>query len=253
MSGDTPQDLIAATRDALLERHIIHDFKRQRVVENLRGCYGRLMSTVYREMLHWIVGRRVIDCGCGFGQFSRIAIDAGFDVVSLDIDDDSLEIAREISQIQPIKESVYATSLAARSRDTAVCCDSIQHFDIGYFVPEMRRLGVRRVIIYDSNFFNPVLGCYRFLTGHKESNDRTSDQIIAEFEGHGFEAVVCRFENIISLPTSGGFQRAPLPLLSQYPAAIAMLDRWLVRAARLVRFDRWITFRFLIVLDLRQG
>ena len=46
-----------------------------------------------------------------------------------------LALARSISQIPCRKESVYATSLPDGSCDSAVCCDSIQHFDIGHFVP----------------------------------------------------------------------------------------------------------------------
>src|SRR5579863_979924 len=146
-----PPDLLAASRESLVEAHIIHDFPPAWVVDSLAGCYGALIRGVYREMLSYLKGRRIIDCGCGFGQFSRVAIDAGFDVTSVDIDDVSLALARDISRIPCRKESVYTTSLPDGSSDTAVCCDSIQHFDIAQFVPELKRLGVQRIVIYDSN------------------------------------------------------------------------------------------------------
>ena len=251
MTDNTPPDLAAASRTDLLQSHVIHDFRRQRVVENLRGCYGQLMSTVYRDMLRLVVGNRVIDCGCGFGQFSRVALDAGFDVTSFDIDDASLDIAYTVSGIRPIRESVYATSLADGSRDTAVCCDSIQHFDIGHFAREVERLGVDRVIVYDSNIKNPLLGGYRLLTGHKETNDRTAEAIVAEFEAQGFDCVMRRYENIVSLPVSGGFQRRPLPIVHRRPKAIAAIDAWMAQASRRCGLDRWLAFRFLLVLDRR--
>jgi SAM-dependent methyltransferase len=247
----TPPDLLAVSRDGLVEAHIIHDFKLARVVENLKGCYGELMRERYREMLSWLRGKRIIDCGCGFGQFSRVAIDAGFEVTPIDIDDDSLALARSISQIPCRKESVYATSLPDGSCDSAVCCDSIQHFDIGYFVPEMKRLGVERIVIYDSNISNPLLTGYRALAGHKESNDRTADEIVREFQEHGYDLVALQFENIVSLPVSGGFQRRPIPLIHRFPGAIRSLDRLLARAARAIGLDRRLAFRYLIVLDRR--
>jgi SAM-dependent methyltransferase len=255
MKGDhefLSPDLLAASRQSLVGAHIIHDFRLARVLTNLAGCYGALMTGVYREMLSFLKGGRIIDCGCGFGQFSRLAIDAGFEVTAVDIDDASLPIARDISRIPCRRESVYATSLTDGSCDTAVCCDSIQHFDIGRLVAELKRLGVQRIVIYDSNIRNPLLTGYRVMTGHKESNDRTADAIVREFREHGFDVVVLRYENVISLPISGGLQRPPVPLLHRFPETIQRVDRLLAQAARTLRLDRLLTFRFLIVLDRRE-
>ena len=248
----SPPDLLAAPRESLVRAHIIHDFRLARVLASIAGCYGTLIRGVYREMLSLVKGRRIIDCGCGFGQFSRVAIDAGFEVTSVDIDDLSLALARNISRIPCRKESVYATSLPDGSCDTAVCCDSIQHFDIGQFGQELKRLGVQRIVIYDSNISNPLLIGYRLMAGHKESNERTVDAIVREFREHGYDIVALRYENVIALPISGGFQRPPLPLVHRFPGAIQSVDRLLAQTARLLRLDRRLTFRFLIVLDRRE-
>ncbi len=248
----SPPDLLAASRESLVEAHIIHDFRLARVLENLGGCYGALIRGVYREMLCLLKGRRVIDCGCGFGQFSRVALDAGFDVTSVDIDDASLALARDISQIPCRRESVYETSLPDGSIDTAVCCDSIQHFDIARLVPELQRLGVQRIVIYDSNISNPLLSGYRALAGHKESHDRTAEAIVRELYEHGYDVAALRYENIIALPISGGLQRPPAPLLHRFPGAIQSVDRILAQMARLFRLDRRVAFRFLLVLDRRE-
>src|SRR6516162_5291268 len=245
-------DLLAASRESLVESHIVHEFEPARVLDNLAGCYGTLIQGVYREMLPLLKGRRIIDCGCGFGQFSHVAINAGFEVTSIDIDDASLAIAREVSRIPCRKESVYATSLPDGSCDTAVCCDSIQHFDINKFVPELKRLGVQRIVIYDSNISNPMLTAYRLMAGHKESNDRTADAIVREFCEHGYDVSALRYENVIALPISGGFQRPPVPLVHHFPSAIRRVDALISRAARLLRLDRRLTFRFLLVLDRRE-
>jgi SAM-dependent methyltransferase len=247
------QDLLAAARESLVESHIVHDFEPARVLDNLAGCYGTLIQGVYREMLPLLKGRRIIDCGCGFGQFSQVAINAGFEVTSVDIDDTSLAIASEVSRISCRRESIYATSLPDGSCDTAVCCDSIQHFDIGEFVCELNRLGVQRIVIYDSNISSPLLALYRSIAGHRERNDRTADAIVCEFFDYGYDIVAVRYENVVSLPISGGFQRRPVPLLHRFPGAIQRIDRRLERVARLLGLDRFLTFRFLLVLDRRDG
>ncbi len=248
----SPPDLLAASRQSLVDAHIIHDFRLVRVIDNIGGCYGILIKGVYREMLSFLKGRRIIDCGCGFGQFSRAAIDAGFEVTSVDIDDVSLALARDISRILCRKESVYATSLPDGSCDTAVCCNSIQHFDISRFVPELQRLGVGRIVIYDSNISNPLLRGYRAMVGHMERNDRTAEAIVREFREHGYDVAALRYDNVISLPISGGLQRPPVPLLHRFPNAIQRVDRFLAQTMRALRLDRRLTFRFLIVLDRRE-
>jgi len=249
----TSPDLLAASRESLVESHIIHDFDPMRVLHNLAGCYGTLIRGVYCEMLPLLRGRRIIDCGCGFGQFSHVAINAGFEVTSIDIDDASLTIAREVSHIPCRRESIYATSLPDNSCDTAVCSDSIQHFDIRGFLRELKRLGVQRIVIYDSNISNPLLALYRGVVGHRESNDRTADAIVREFRDYGYDLVTLRYENVVSLPISGGFQRRPVPVLHRFPGAIQRIDRRLEQATRLLRLDRFLTFRFLLVLDRRDS
>lgn len=219
------------------------------MVGNLTGCYGWLIRERYRSMLQWLWGRRIIDCGCGFGLFSRVALDAGYTVTAVDIDDASLEIAGNIAGITCRKESVYATSLPDRSCDTAVCCDSIQHFDLPYFLAELERLGISRVILYDSNIHNPLLKLYRRLTGHEESNDRTPEQLAAQFQAHGFQLTHLQYENVVALPLSGGLQRPPVPGLKNFPRAIERLDEILANVVRRLGISRWLTFRFLLVLS----
>ena len=124
-SASRPPDVLAYPRGRLIDANIIHEFKLSRVEKNLNGCYGELMRERYREMLSWIKGRRIIDCGCGFGQFSRVALTAGFHVTAIDIDEVSIALARTYSGISCHKQSVYQTFLPDGACDTAVCCDSV--------------------------------------------------------------------------------------------------------------------------------
>lgn len=242
-------DLLTESRESLVDSHVIHEFDLKRVTENLSGCYGKIMGMVYREMLPLINGTRVLDCGCGFGQFSQVAIDAGFKVTPIDIDDVSLAIASEISKVPCRKESAYSTTLQDNSCDTAVCCDSIQHLEIGHLTPELERIGVKRVIIYESNVRNPFLMLYHAITGHEESNERNAEEIVHEFRRFGYNQVSLKYENIVSLPFSGGLQRRPVLLLGRFPAFIHRMDRAFGRVARALKLDRWLAFRFVIVLQ----
>jgi SAM-dependent methyltransferase len=242
-------DLTTVSRKQLVDTHIIHEFDSELVSKNAKGCYGELVRRFYQPILAVLAGRRVLDCGSGFGIFSRQAIDAGFEVVSIDIDDVSIELAHSISRIAVERRSVYDTQLPADSIDVAVCFDSIQHFELENFIPELHRLGVKQLVIYDSNTSNPLLKAYRKAAGHEESHDRTGDELVAVFEKADFQLVATRCENFISLPVSGGFQRRPLPILGNFPAAIHGLDRAVESAFRLMRLDRLLAFRLLLVFE----
>ena len=248
-SPSRPPDVLAYPRGKLIDANIIHEFKLSRVEKNLNGCYGELMRERYREMLSWIKGRRIIDCGCGFGQFSRVALTAGFHVTAIDIDEVSIALARTYSGISCHKQSVYQTFLPDGACDTAVCCDSVQHFNIQYLAHEIERLGVNRIVIYNSNIENPLLMMYRVLAGHKENNDRTPQEIVRQFEEHSYRCVHLEYENIIALPISGGFQRHPVPLLHRFPRALRVIDHALLKFIRACGLERRLSFRFLLVLD----
>jgi len=245
----SPRDPVIPDRNELIRTHAIHEFDSDRAMANALGCYGELVRRFYMRILAGVRGRRILDCGCGFGLFSRLALDAGFSVVSIDVDDVSIDLARRISGVECLKRSVYATGLAAGSIDAAVCFDSIQHFDLDLFGAELLRLKVRQLIVYDSNTANPLLRAYRSTAGHEESHDRSADEIAAHFTGSGFRLTEKRYENFLSLPVSGGFQRPPVPLLSRAPALIYALDRGLQPVSRILHLDRLLAFRFCLSFE----
>lgn len=244
----TPPDILASPRDELVRSHIIHEFDVDRVKANLAGCYGSVMNRVYRHVLSLVRGRRILDSGCGFGQFARVALDAGYEVHPIDIDESSLVIARDVLHVPVRLESAYATSLPDDGSDTCVCCDSIQHLDVKHLASEIKRLGVKRLIIYDSNPANPLLERYRKIVGHEENNERSVLEIEAAFRDQGFQQVMLSYQNFLTLPVSGGFQRKPIAVLSNFPRALYLIDRFFERVLP-SPLSRVFAFRFLMVLD----
>ena len=238
------------TREQLIDAHVIHEFDASLAVRNLRGPYGRAMARRYRRLLRTeVTGQRILDVGCGFGQFSHLARQAGRDVVSLDVDEASIRIAEQAFGLDVRRESVYATSLPAGDRDSAVFFDSIQHLDLPQTVAELNRLGVREVVVYDSNEANPLLRRHRATAGHVEAHARSPQEIAAAFQAGGFAIERLRYENIFLLAVTGGFQRRPMPLLGRLPAWwICGTDRVLSAVARPLGLARTLAFRWVLVL-----
>jgi len=240
------------SREQLVHSHAIHEFDVDLAVRNARGCYGELIRRFYRPILEQLAGRRrILDCGAGFGLFTRHALDMGYQVVPIDIDDVSIELARRISNVETVKLNAYDTGLPDGHVDAAACLDSIQHFDLDLLIPELSRLGVRQVIVYDSNVSNPLLKAYRSAAGHEESHDYTPAELVSRFEAAGYRLVLKRYENFLSLPVSGGFQRPAVPLLSRVPALVYRADCLLRILLKAVFLDRVLAFRFLLVLERR--
>lgn len=240
---------MSAGRLELLEQNVIHEFDPVLVRRNLRGCYGKLTKTLYESLMSHIVGRRILDAGCGFGLFSRLCKDRGFQVHAIDIDEESLQVAREEYQLDCRLESVYETSLPKDSIDTAVFNDVICHLEFPRLMQEMTRLGVRRLMVFDSNICNPLLRWYRCRAGHEECHDYTFRETIANVEQYRFRKSRLVFHNYLSLPISGGLQRDPLPGLHYFPGTIGFADRILASVLPWTGLSRFLAFRYLAIFD----
>jgi len=249
LSNQPPPDLAAAERSDLLASHVVHQFDEVLVRTNLEGCYGLIIRQIYQRILDDIPKARILDCGCGFGLFSHEASNLGFDIVSLDIDDQSIRIAQQLFGLRVRKESIYKTSLPDKSRDVAFFFDSIQHLELHHVLPELERLGVTTVVVYDSNVQNPFLKFYRAATQHEESHEYAPSCLIDTFEKGGFRLRHMRYDNLISLPLSGGLQRRPFPIIHRFPRTVLKIDSALSVLMRLVRLDRFLSFRFILYFD----
>lgn len=248
-----PKDISDNTADddrrRLLEQHIIHEFDEATAISNLFGCYGAIQRRRYSSFLRLIVGKRVLDAGCGLGLLSKVCLDAGYSVVSIDIDEKSLQLAQRLYSIPCQRGNVYHTHLQTGAIDTTLLFDVIEHLDLVPLAHELKRLGTRRVIVYDSNTSNPLLRWYRRRRNHLEHAEHSPTDVVAAFMAAGFRLREQRYLDTIALPVSGGLQYRAVPVLGHFPNVLLAVDRVLSSALGLIRLDRTLTFRYLLVLD----
>ncbi|MFB6241328.1 MAG: class I SAM-dependent methyltransferase [Candidatus Nanosalina sp.] len=85
---------------------------------------------------------RVLDAGCGTGYLSGELVDEGFEVVSIDLDEERIERGRELGRFQDARVGdVSGLDLDDRSFDGVVSVDVIEHLeDPGEFVEEASRV-----------------------------------------------------------------------------------------------------------------
>jgi SAM-dependent methyltransferase len=242
---------MVSDRDELRRLNIIHDFDAARAVANLRGCYGQLARRFYLRIIRDVKGQRVLDAGCGFGQFSNLCLERGLHVHAIDVDEISLAVARSEYSLPCLNESIYRTSLPDKSIDTIVSNEAICHFDIDRFLSEAHRLEAHRIIVHDSNTLNPLLSSYRRSTGHQEYRPYTPFEVVHLFESFRFACTKLEFVNFLSLPVSGGFQKKPIPIVSRFPSVVYALDGTTERLLSTLMARHKLAFRFIAVFDRR--
>jgi 2-polyprenyl-3-methyl-5-hydroxy-6-metoxy-1,4-benzoquinol methylase len=98
-----------------------------------------LIDRVHHPMIWPVVNEwlprtpaRILDAGCGQGQFSYRMAQLGHDVTGVEIDPDSLKLARDLLARSDHKWEIIAGSLEAielptASFDTAVCIEVVEH------------------------------------------------------------------------------------------------------------------------------
>ncbi len=64
----------------------------------------RLIETI-KSLVKNGTSNRFLDVGCGYGFFSKEALDAGFDVVALELAENEREIAKEMTGLSPAASS----------------------------------------------------------------------------------------------------------------------------------------------------
>jgi len=74
-----------------------------------------------------LVGKRVLDAGCGTGWFSQRAMAAGADVVSVDVGPNLLAEVRRKCPSRCVQGSVMTLGLAANTFDVVLCSEVIEH------------------------------------------------------------------------------------------------------------------------------
>jgi ubiquinone/menaquinone biosynthesis C-methylase UbiE len=89
----------------------------------------RRLSIVFDELLprDELAGRALLDVGCGTGWFSRRAVDAGAQVVSLDIGPQLLKRVREKCATRLVAADACALSFEDGVFDIVLASESIEH------------------------------------------------------------------------------------------------------------------------------
>lgn len=109
---------------------------------------GHLPAERVSHLAKHVVGRKVLDAGCGGGAYVHLLSGEGFDVTGLDKYDDFLRVARDKGLMGTyVQGDVTAIPFPDDTFDCTFCFDVLEHVDDKRAIRELARVTSQRIIV----------------------------------------------------------------------------------------------------------
>lgn len=89
----------------------------------------RITKTAYLELMGEVVGKRILDCGCGTGRFSVLLKQMGARVISMDVSENMLKKLKQKTKEDGVfvRGDVFSLPFSNKSFDIIVCSQVLTH------------------------------------------------------------------------------------------------------------------------------
>lgn len=240
--------------DLSRKRHSNYDHYKLDMLRRLDGFYGRVDARMNKRIAHWVVGKKVLDIGCGFGSSVEYLRVNGFDSIGVDMLEDFIEAGKRKYPFADLRAVAFNRFLFPEKHfDTVILKDTLHHIleeaDIEEFWESVRHVCKSRVIIMDPN---PtfLLRLARRLIKHVDPIC-TPFQAKLSLESAGFSVIHLDYHEILAFPLSGGFVGSPL-VHKNWGDWILTLDQSLENFFKFFHWSEYYCWRYLIVADVVQ-
>ena len=100
---------------------------------------ARRMIKTIRSLVRKGGSNRFLDVGCGYGFFSKEALDAGFEVMALELAENEMEIAKEMTGMNPAACSFEEFECAPESLSVVLMSQILEHaLDVNLWIKKAR-------------------------------------------------------------------------------------------------------------------
>lgn len=158
--------------------------------------------------------QKFLDVGCGYGIFSKEALDAGFDVSALDLADNERKIYQGMTGLTPVKSSFEDFECAPNSLSVILMSQILEHaLDVNLWIEKAHGLldddGVIAIALpnYGSLFRRIMQEKEPYICPPEHLNFFSPNSLSKLLEKHGFE--VEKVQWISRLPKSTFEKRMP--------------------------------------------
>lgn len=109
---------------------------------------GELHSERVNHLEAYLVGRRILDAGCGGGAYVEYLAQRGLDVTGCDKYDQFLQVARERGRLgRYVQSDVTDLEFPDNTFECSYCFDVLEHVDDERAIQELARVTTKRLIL----------------------------------------------------------------------------------------------------------
>lgn len=180
----------------------------------------RLIKTI-KYLIKNCTSNRFLDVGCGYGFFSKEALDAGFDVVALELAENEREIAKEMTGLSPAASSFEEFECDPESLGVVFMSQILEHaLDVNLWIKKSRDFLVNDGILaialpnYGSIFRMIMQENEPYICPPAHLNFFNPDSLSSLLKNHGFKVEAIQW--ISRIPKRTFEKRLPMlgkPLL----------------------------------------
>ena len=235
--------------------HDHYDHYSPAMAERLDGFFGRVDDRMNERIGRHVVGPKVLDIGCGFGQLVEKLRVKGFDATGIDMLEECVAAGKARHPEADLRVArSERLEFDDKSFDTVILKDTIHHIygeaDIRQFLEDAKRVCRRRIVVFDPNP-TLILLMARKIIGHVDPVCSPEDATSA-LAAAGFSVSRREYSDVLAFPLSGGFV-GPRLVPDKSPGVgngVLCLDGFLESAFRFLGLDRHVCWRYLIVGEL---
>jgi len=223
----------------------------------LKRFYGDVAKMQNSAIINMITGKRILDIGCGYGSLIKQIKEElpDSEVIGIDTDIESANIAKNLYDIDVKSVSAYGMDFSDDSFDTVILRETVHHFDteakLDKALAEIKRVCSKELIVFDPNP-NWLVKFSRRLIRHKDP-EAPLDRLLEKLENAGFKVEKYKWRDVIAFPLSGGFVgKEFVPNLARLKKTIIMIDEGLNRFFERIRLQRHICWRYLVYATKKE-
>jgi SAM-dependent methyltransferase len=223
----------------------------------LASLWGMIDGQHNERIARHLVGKRVLDVGCGYGSLVEHLRLAGYDAQGIDLDPVSVETAHRLfpQAAVNLEDAETLERYPAGSFDSIVLKDALHHLvcdgDFRASSQVFRRLLVPggRLVILDPNPMW-ILKAARRVAAHQDV-EVSPKRAATELRENGFVIRGMEFYEILGLPLSGGYVGVRLvPNLAFLNVSVAALNRLTSSVANRLGLGPWLCWRYVVYADV---
>jgi ubiquinone/menaquinone biosynthesis C-methylase UbiE len=115
---------------------------------NWSSISGNLNPERVSHLENYVVGKKLLDAGCGGGAYVEFLAQKGFEVTGIDKYEEFLQVAREKGRLGTyVQGDVTNLPFADKTFDCTYCFDVLEHVDDQLAIQELARVTSKRLII----------------------------------------------------------------------------------------------------------